>query len=283
VFTATYAGFVNGETVAVLTGTLACVTTATTTSLAGTYPITCSGQSSINYAITYVPGTLIVTGAAAPILSVSPPALTFTSPVLVTSAAQAVTVSNTGTAPLVITSITRTGANPARFASTNVNCPIGGTGLAAGASCTVNVSFTPNATAVTRTASLNVNVSAPATSKSVSLTGNTVRPSVGVTPASIAFGNQAINTTSAPHAVTVTNTGTVPVVFSGITLGGANPVNFVLSNGCPIGGAGLAAGASCTINVSFLPTRRLARSATLVVRDNATGSPQRVALTGTGI
>jgi hypothetical protein len=280
VFTATYAGFVNGETVAVLTGTLACVTTATTTSLAGTYPITCSGQSSINYAITYVPGTLTVTGAAAPILSVSPTALTFTSPALVTSAAQAVTVSNVGTAPLIITSITRTGTNPGRFASTNVNCPIGGTGLAVGASCTVNVTFTPNATAVTRTASLNVNVSAPATSKSVSLTGNTVQPSLGVTPASIAFGSQAINTTSAAQAITVTNTGTVAVAFNSVTLGGNNPGSFVLSNSC---GTGLTPGNSCTINVSFRPTRRVARSATVVIRDNAAGSPQRVTLTGTGI
>jgi hypothetical protein len=206
--------------------------------------------------------------------------LTFTSPALVTSAAQAVTVSNVGTAPLIITSITRTGTNPGRFASTNVNCPIGGTGLAVGASCTVNVTFTPNATAVTRTASLNVNVSAPATSKSVSLTGNTVQPSLGVTPASIAFGSQAINTTSAAQVITVKNTGTAAVAFNSVTLGGNNPGSFVLSNSC---GAGLTPGNSCTINVSFRPTRRVARSATVVIRDNAAGSPQRVTLTGTGI
>ena len=282
VFTATYAGFVNGDTPASLTGTLACVTTATLTSPVGTYPITCSGQTSANYTITYVPGTLTITGVPVPILSVSPTALTFSSTAFVTSAAQAVTVSNVGTAPLIITSITRTGAAAARFASTN-NCPIGGTGLAAGASCTVNVTFTPNGTIVTRIASLNVNVSAPATSKSVSLTGNTVRPTLGVSPASVAFANQAIRTTSAATAITVTNTGTVPAVFTSVTMGGPNPGSFVLSNGCPIGGAGLAAGGSCTINVSFRPNRRAARSASVVIRDNAAGSPQRVTLTGTGI
>jgi hypothetical protein len=282
VFTATYAGFVNGDTPASLTGTLACVTTATLTSPVGTYPITCSGQTSANYTITYVPGTLTITGVPVPILSVSPTALTFSSTAFVTSAAQAVTVSNVGTAPLIITSITRTGAAAARFASTN-NCPIGGTGLAAGASCTVNVTFTPNGTIVTRIASLNVNVSAPATSKSVSLTGNTVRPTLGVSPASVAFANQAIRTTSAATAITVTNTGTVPAVFTSVTMGGPNPGSFVLSNACPIGGTGLAAGGSCTINVSFRPNRRAARSASVVIRDNAAGSPQRVTLTGTGI
>jgi hypothetical protein len=60
VFTATYTGFVLGEEPDVLTGTLVCTTTAVTDSPVGTYPITCSGQSSTNYSITYVPGTLTV-------------------------------------------------------------------------------------------------------------------------------------------------------------------------------------------------------------------------------
>jgi hypothetical protein len=58
--TATYSGFVNGDTPASLTGTLTCVTTAVLNSPVGGYPITCSGQSSSNYTITYVPGTLQV-------------------------------------------------------------------------------------------------------------------------------------------------------------------------------------------------------------------------------
>jgi hypothetical protein len=116
----------------------------------------------------------------------------------------------------------------------------------------------------------------------VSLTGNTLQPTVGVSPTAIAFANQAINTTSTPRAITVTKTGTLPVVFSSIALGGNNTTSFVLSNGCPIGGAGLVAGGNCTINVSFRPNRRAARSASVMVRDNATGSPKRVTLTGTG-
>jgi FtsP/CotA-like multicopper oxidase with cupredoxin domain len=280
-FTATYSGFVNGDTSASLTGTLTCTTTAIASSPAGTYPITCSGQTSTNYTITYVAGTLTVTGAAAPVLTVSPTALTFTSALNVTSAAQIVTVSNTGTAPLRINGITLGGANPGRFGQTN-NCPFGLPGLPAGASCTVNVTFTPNTNA-TRTANLNVNVAAPAVSRSVTLTGTTLRPTVTVTPASIAFGTQPINTTSAPQTVTVQNTGTVPLIINSITMGGANPARFGQSNTCPIGGGGLQAGASCTIGVTFTPNRRVARSATLTIRDNAANSPQTVTLTGTGI
>src|SRR5205823_8100912 len=58
---ATYSGFINGDTPASLTGTLSCVTTAVQSSPVGGYPITCSGQTSTNYTITYVPGTLKVT------------------------------------------------------------------------------------------------------------------------------------------------------------------------------------------------------------------------------
>src|SRR5262249_42599196 len=62
-FTVSYNGFVNGDTPAVLGGTLSCTTTATPASPVGNYPITCSGQTSSTYAITYMPGTLSVTQA----------------------------------------------------------------------------------------------------------------------------------------------------------------------------------------------------------------------------
>ena len=61
-FTATYSGFVNGDTLSVVTGTLSCTTSATTSSLPGPYPIlSCSGLSAPNtYSITYALGTVSV-------------------------------------------------------------------------------------------------------------------------------------------------------------------------------------------------------------------------------
>lgn len=61
-FTATYSGFQGGETPAVLTGTLSFSTPAMTSSPAGSYLITPFGQTSTNYAMTYIDGTLTVTG-----------------------------------------------------------------------------------------------------------------------------------------------------------------------------------------------------------------------------
>jgi len=45
----------------------------------------------------------------------------------------------------------------------------------------------------------------------------------------------------------------------------------------------LGGGASCTINVLFTPQASGTRTATLLIADNATGSPQTVALSGTGV
>ncbi len=60
-FTATYNGFVNGETESSLSGILSFSTTATEASWVGSYPITSSGLTSNNYNITYVDGVLMIT------------------------------------------------------------------------------------------------------------------------------------------------------------------------------------------------------------------------------
>jgi hypothetical protein len=61
--TASYAGFVNGDTNTSLTTQAQLTTTATNSSPVGTYPITAGGASDANYTISYVQGTLTVTAA----------------------------------------------------------------------------------------------------------------------------------------------------------------------------------------------------------------------------
>jgi hypothetical protein len=65
-FTASYAGFVGGETPANLGGTLAFATPAVPASPPGAYAITPSGQTSSNYRISFVDGVLLVDGARPP-------------------------------------------------------------------------------------------------------------------------------------------------------------------------------------------------------------------------
>ncbi|HMF92312.1 MAG TPA: MBG domain-containing protein [Candidatus Angelobacter sp.] len=71
-FTASYNGFAPGDGPGSLSGTLTCTTTAVTNSPVGSYPITCSGQTSNNYTITYVPGTLSITFAPAGLVNGEP-------------------------------------------------------------------------------------------------------------------------------------------------------------------------------------------------------------------
>jgi len=135
------------------------------------------------------PGPLGPNTAVGPVLALAPTALTFSSTLNVTTPGQTVTVSNIGSAALRITSITLGGANPGRFGLTQ-NCRIGGTGLAAGGSCTITVTFTPNRNQA-RSALVRVNVAAPAVSGTVTLAGTTIRSTIVLSPTTIAFGNSA--------------------------------------------------------------------------------------------
>jgi len=107
-FTVSYNGFVNGDTESVLGGALACRTTATSASPGGTYFITCSGQTSATYAITYVPGTLTITpvpltiaadNASRPYSAANPPFTSTPSGLL-----QGDTLSSIGASPVCTTS-----------------------------------------------------------------------------------------------------------------------------------------------------------------------------------
>jgi Abnormal spindle-like microcephaly-assoc'd, ASPM-SPD-2-Hydin len=226
------------------------------------------------------PQAVAVTGtgtAAAPAVSFSPTSLAFGNQTTnTTSTARPVTLSNTGTGALTITSISLAGTNPTNFAQTN-NC---GTSVAAGANCTINVTFTPSATGA-RSASLSVADNAAGTPQTVALTGTGVAPApaVSFSPTSLTFAAQALNTTSAAQSVTLTNTGAASLTISGYSFTGTNAIDFSQTHTC---GTTLAAGASCTISVSFKPTSAGTRTASLAVADNAPGSPQTVALTGTG-
>lgn len=60
-FAVTYAGFITGESSSVLTTQPTITTTATQASNVGTYAITASNGAALNYAISYLPGTLTIT------------------------------------------------------------------------------------------------------------------------------------------------------------------------------------------------------------------------------
>jgi hypothetical protein len=78
----------------------------------------------------------------------------------------------------------------------------------------------------------------------------------------------------------LTNAGTAVLQVSSVSITGTNAADFsISSNGC---GNSVAALTTCPITVAFLPTGAGSRSASLVVKDNATGGVQTVALAGSG-
>jgi hypothetical protein len=231
-----------------------------------------------------------IPGQVASPVSIAPTSLTFTSQTLgTTSSAQSVTVSNTGTAAINFAGFTVTGTNAGDFGvplPTSGSMCNGAGSLAAGASCTINVLFTPTAVG-TRTATLNVADNVTGSPQTVALTGTgagQATATVTVTPSSLTFASQPVNSTSPAQNVTVTNTGTGPVTFTSFSITGTNSSSFALANGtnaCSPTGT-LAASASCTIGVTFMPMATGELVATLSIADTATGSPQTVALNGTG-
>ncbi|MBZ5565010.1 MAG: choice-of-anchor D domain-containing protein [Acidobacteriia bacterium] len=217
----------------------------------------------------------VVTG---PFASVSPASLTFANQLLnTTSASQPVTLKNTGSATLTGINVSTT----TNFAEAD-NCGLNGS-LAGGASCTINVTFTPTAAGPLVGSLIIFSNSIGGSPVQVPLSGTGIVPIAGVSPTSLTFANQKVNTTSAPQTVTLSNTGTAALTINSIAIGGTNPRDFSRTTTC---GASLAAKSSCTISVTFRPSRKGARSATLTVTDNnnaVNGSTQNVALSGTGL
>ncbi len=105
--------------------------------------------------------------------------------------------------------------------------------------------------------------------------------SASVNTTMLSFGTVPLGQTSTAQTVTVTNTGSgAGLAFSiAPAVKGTNPAAFLTSSACPVS---LARNASCNISVAFAPTAAGAQTATLQLVDNATNSPQLIALSGTG-
>jgi hypothetical protein len=95
----------------------------------------------------------------------------------------------------------------------------------------------------------------------------------------LTFPAQVVNTPSATQSVKLTNTGAATMTGIAISITGTNKADFVQTNTCT---ATLAAGANCSITVTFTPTVAAAETANISVADNAFGNPQTVLLNGTG-
>jgi len=206
-----------------------------------------------------------------PAVMFSPTSLTFPVTVVFSaSAPQKVTLTNTGLGVLEITS-----AKISPQFGVTTDC---GKTLASGASCAASVTSKPTTKGpINGSISLTDNASNSPQQVPLSGTGTFVQ----LTPPSLNFGTQPVNTTSVPKVITLVNKGDATVNFTGtgISIGGADPSDFAQTNNC---GTSVASGAHCYIKVTFTPSQLGTRTGDVSISDDGGGSSQVVPSSGTG-
>lgn len=222
------------------------------------------------------PWSIPLNGTGAPHLVASTTLLNFGyHEIGTTSSPQTVTLTNAGVEAVTIEIAL---GNAVGFAQANT-C---GSNLSAGSSCAISVTFTPNAMtqSLGGTDFLSINHSAAdgtEFSLFVTLTGTATTTAVAVSPSSVDFGNQAVGSTSLPRSITFANASNTPLAIRRIF--SAPSGLFEQTNNCP---SALAPGASCSIEVTFIPKTKGHSAGFLFVLDAAgPRSLQLVRLSGT--
>jgi Abnormal spindle-like microcephaly-assoc'd, ASPM-SPD-2-Hydin len=191
------------------------------------------------------------------------------------SPAQSITITNSGTAALHVSSVQMSGANAGDFAMMN-GCTAAA--YAVSATCTIGLTFTPSAAGV-RAATLAISDDAAGGTQTVALSGTGGNaPFITISTAAVSFAGVAVGTTSPPQNITITNSGSGTLHFSSVKLSGANASDFSMSNGCTA--AAYPVNTACTVGLTFTPSATGTRTAALTITDDAPNSPQTVAVSG---
>jgi hypothetical protein len=184
-----------------------------------------------------------------------------------------VIVHSVGMQPLHVSSITTT--DPAQFGIYADTCS--GQAVAPGGRCYFRGRFAPTSVG-SQSARAVIASDADGAPHSMPMTGTGLSAPWPVFTGDTGFGPQPVGT-AATRLVRVTNRGSEPLIVSPLRLTGLNPGQFgLLDNTC----ATVPAGGSCIFRVRFAPTGLGAKSARVIIPDNAPGSPHEVRVTGTG-
>jgi hypothetical protein len=139
----------------------------------------------------------------------------------------------------------------------------------------------PTATATPTTTPTATATNTPTTTATATPTPTPILGSVTISPGLLSFGSKtAVGRTSKPATVTIKNTGSKKTrIAVNITMESVSPSLFVIKSQCR---RTLAPGKSCKASVMFKPLDTAQHTGSLMIFDNATGSPQLVRLSGTG-
>ncbi len=207
-----------------------------------------------------------------PDIALSALSFNFNTVVVGQSATQPLKITNSGNAPLQISSISLSNKE---FAVSGPSLP---RTVLPGITLNYTLAFAPS-TAGNATASLTITSNAPQSLPAVSLAGvaEKVEVSLVVTPTSINFGNEDLQAT-ATKSVTLQNTGDVSITISGVTASGSG---FGYSDLSP--GYSLSPNQQVTFQVWFRPQSKGSALGTVSILSPSLASPESVSLSGDGI
>jgi hypothetical protein len=183
-----------------------------------------------------------------------------------------ITLTSSGPGPLLLTGISIQGI-PSEFREGD-DCPQNGV-LDVGNFCTVFITVFPVDDGP-RSATLTIVDSAPDSPQKIALSA--MGHPLSVTPSSLAFSLQAVNTSDSGGTVELVNSGNRPVKVKAAITG-----DFSYSDGCASAFADvIPPGGACFLTVGFSPTAPGPRSGTLTIFDDDATSPQVISLSGIG-
>jgi hypothetical protein len=219
--------------------------------------------------------TYIVVG---PRIAAAPSPLDFGSFNVGTVMSKNLTISNSGSADLIVSNYTFSGTNGGDFSSTTpvpFTVPVGG-------SMPISVSCSPGAVG-TRSGSIALASNDPTNpTTSVALTANGVSPTISLAPTGVDFGKVLVGTTSNSTAIVVTNSGSATLTISNVVLGGSGAAQFQFAPGVlPVV---IPPTSTSTFNVTFDPSTVGSFSGTLTfTSDDLSDMNAVVPLKGDGI
>lgn len=217
------------------------------------------------------------TSAPQPSVETLPTSLSFTAqPLCSTSTGKAISLANTGAAPLNIISIVSSG----EFLSSS-DCPVS---LAPGSCCTVGINYVPTVGG-TGTGTLTVTHDAPSGPTVIPLSGTTDGALVCVNPAQVTFPDTRVGTASANQSLTISNPSTTgPVTISGVTASAdfknALPTGPSAAAVAPHCVGTLAPSGTCNLQVGFAPTSGPGAKTGTVMISTTAGLPKAVPVSG---
>lgn len=138
--------------------------------------------------------------------------------------------------------------------------------------CIITLTFTPTASG-SRTGTLTITDTDSTSPQLVSLSG--IGTEATFSPGGFSFGTLSVGSSSAPQTATFTNHGSTSLTITSVVASG----DYSQTNNC---GTALAAGASCTVTVTFTPAATGQRPGAVTITDSDGSGQQGLSLSGVG-